>query len=195
MKTVGIIGKSGSGKTTVSGFLEEMGAQVINCDLVAREVTAPGSDALLKIAETFGAEYLLPDGSLNRKKLGALVFGDSAALQKLNQITHPRIEKRVQELLASAGKELVLLDAPVLLDTNLKNLVSHIILVTSTHNKERIKLRDGLSEKEAQERLNAQAKDAYFRQYADIVIENDGSVEELKEKTVRLYQALCKEEL
>ncbi len=195
MKIVGIIGKSGSGKTTVSGFLEELGAQVINCDLIAREVTAPGSEGLSQIAQTFGAQYLLPDGSLNRKMLGNLVFGDASALQKLNQITHPRIEKRVQELIDTADKDLILLDAPVLLETGLKNFVSHIILVTSTHNKERIKLRDCLSETEATKRLNAQRSDAYFRNYADIVIENDGSVEELRAKTVQLYHALCKEEL
>ncbi len=194
MRTIGIIGKSGSGKTTVGRFLKELGAEIIDCDQIAREVTAVGSEGLSKIAKTFGGGYLLSDGSLNRRKLGSLVFGDPSALRKLNEITHPAIEKRVMELIASANKELILLDAPVLLETNLKNLVSHIILVTSTHNKERLRQRDSLSAQEAQKRLNAQRSEEYFKKHADHIIENDGSLEELKEKTTKLYQKLCKEE-
>lgn len=196
-KIIGIIGKSGSGKTTVSRILEECGAHVINCDLIAREIVEPGSAALRQIEETFGTKYLQPDGSLNRKKLGKLVFQEPEALKKLNAVTHPQIEKQVLKRIESIRDGIILLDAPVLLETELKKLVSDIILVTSTHNKliERLKKRDSLKAADAENRLNAQRTDAYFKKYAGMVLENSGSLAELRKKTKSIYETLLKEDL
>ncbi len=195
-KVIGITGKSGAGKSTACDIFHELGAAVVDCDKIAREIVEPGSEALSLIRENFGEEYLLPDGTLHRKKLGSLVFSNPDALRRLNEITHPQIEKEAKKKIDAVAEGLILLDAPVLLETQLKNLVSDIILVTSVQDNmiERLTKRDGLTPAEAQRRLDAQQPESALYPHATILLKNNGSYEELAAKIQELYETLLKEE-
>lgn len=185
---IGLIGGSGSGKSTVSETLRQCGAYVIDADMVAREIVKPGETALAEIAAAFGTQYLLPDGTLNRKKLGELVFSDQKKLQELNRITHPKITERIIKLLQGCSARLAVIDAAVLLDTPLKELCEKIVCVTADKQSRvsRIMLRDQLTRQQASARIEAQGEILQ----GDVILENIGSLEELKEKAKALYQDL-----
>lgn len=185
---IGLIGGSGSGKSTVSETLRQCGAYVIDADTVAREIVRPGEAALAEITAAFGTQYLLPDGTLNRKKLGELVFSDQKKLQELNRITHPKITERIIKLLQGCSASLAVIDAAVLLDTPLRALCEKIVCVTADKQSRvsRIMLRDRLTREQAGARIEAQGEILQ----GDVILENIGSLEELKEKAKTLYQDL-----
>ncbi|MGH9896511.1 MAG: dephospho-CoA kinase, partial [bacterium] len=121
MKAIGITGGIASGSSLVAGMFRELGAVIIEADKVAREAVQPGSAVYKKIIETFGKDVMLPDGSLDRRRLGAIVFKDPAARRRLNIITHPEIRRRIQsQVEQAAGAQpdaVVIVDVPLLLDT------------------------------------------------------------------------------
>jgi dephospho-CoA kinase len=178
---IGVMGMSGSGKSTFAGMLRDMGAKLIDADIVAREVVEKGTKGLSEIREAFGDEVIFPDGTLNRKKLGEIVFSDEKHLAKLNLITAPKIDEIIKKR-ALESEKTVVIDCPMLHKISAKDICDIIILVKAPFEKmrERIEKRDNLSEKQAEERLSSQASD--FEKYADIIIENDGDIESLKIK-------------
>ncbi len=191
---LGVTGGSGCGKSNFCRALAEKGAYVIDADLVARDVVRPGENALLEIEKEFGKEYILPNGELDRKKLGALVFSDSDKLNILNQITHKYIIKEIKKRLDELPCGLKVIDAAVLFESGLADICDRTLCVLADRKTraKRIAARDNLTYEEAQNRINAQQKDDFYRSHADDVILNNGSKEELVLETEKYFEKLEK---
>lgn len=183
MLRVGLTGGIGSGKSTVAARLAQLGAVVIDSDQLAREVVAVGSPGLARVVERFGEGVLAPDGSLDRPRLGQLVFSDSAALADLNAITHPLIRARSAELSSAAvagGAAAVVHDIPLLVENKLAAGFDKVIVVEAPLELRLSRLAGrGLDAETARARITAQATDEQRREVADIVLDNSGSVAEL----------------
>ena len=191
--TVGLTGGIGSGKSAVSRLLAELGAVVIDADLIAREVVEPGTPALAEIVEAFGPEVLRPDGTLDRPALGARVFADPADLARLNAIVHPRVGERTAALLAEAsGAEVVVHDVPLLVENGLSEMYDAVVVVAAdpaTQLDRLVRLRR-MSKEEAEQRIAAQAPLADKLAVATHVVHNDGPLEELAPQVERVWAAL-----
>lgn len=192
---IGLTGGIGTGKSTVSAMLKAKGIMVIDSDQIAREVVEPGSKALAQIVAHFGQEVLLPDGRLNRKTLGARVFGNEEERKRLMEITHPAIfaetEKRISEAQKN-GEALIVLDSPLLIETGRYKQTDLVVLVYADEETQlqRIMRRDNLTEEEARNRIIAQMPIDEKRQYADIIIDNRGTIEELEVQVAQLLNRL-----
>jgi dephospho-CoA kinase len=192
---IGLTGGIGTGKSTVSAMLKAKGIMVIDSDQIAREVVEPGSKALAQIVAHFGQEVLLPDGRLNRKALGVRVFGNEEERKRLMEITHPAIfaetEKRISEAKKN-GEALIVLDSPLLIETGRYKQTDLVVLVYADEETQlqRIMSRDNLTEEEARYRINAQMPIDEKRQYADIIIDNRGTIEELEVQVAQLLNRL-----
>jgi len=192
---IGLTGGIGTGKSTVSAMLKAKGIMVIDSDQIAREVVEPGSKALAQIVAHFGQEVRLPDGRLNRKALGARVFGNEEERKRLMEITHPaifaEIEKRISEAKKN-GEALIVLDSPLLIETGRYKQTDLVVLVYADEETQlqRIMSRDNLTEEEARYRINAQMPIDEKRQYADIIIDNRGTIEELEVQVAQLLNRL-----
>ncbi|MGN0696160.1 MAG: dephospho-CoA kinase [Oscillospiraceae bacterium] len=187
MTVVGLTGQSGSGKTAVSAGFAEAGFMVINADMLARQVMEKGQPCLEETVRHFGGEILLPDGSLDRKRLGKIVFSDRIRLDELNEICYKYINRMVEDMIsgyADRGEEYVLLDAPTLFEAGEDKLCDVIVSVTADKELrlKRVTERDKISESAAEERFNSQHDLEFFRSRSDYVIENNGSLEELKNR-------------
>jgi dephospho-CoA kinase len=180
---IGLTGGIGSGKSTVAARLAELGAVVIDSDRLAREVVAVGSPGLAGVVERFGSSVLLPDGSLNRPRLGGLVFSDPAALADLNAIVHPLVRGRSDALSVQAaadGVAAVVHDIPLLVDNKMAAGFDKVIVVEAPLELRLQRLAGrGLDEATARARIAAQASDEQRRAVADIVLDNSGSMGEL----------------
>jgi dephospho-CoA kinase len=183
MVVIGLTGGIGTGKSAVARMLAELGAAVIDSDVLAREVVAPGQPALAEIAAAFGPEVLAPDGSLDRRALGRIVFSDAAARRRLEAITHPRIRAesaRRVEAAEAAGYKVCVCDVPLLYEVgyDLLGLYDEIWVVTAPEEVQlaRIRARDRLDEDAARARLRAQWPLALKAQRADRVIDNGGDL-------------------
>ncbi|AYG05487.1 dephospho-CoA kinase [Gryllotalpicola protaetiae] len=198
MQIIALTGGIASGKSTVSARLAEHGAVVVDADKLAREVVEPGRPALAQIAAEFGDGVLLPDGSLNRPALGAIVFNDEAARLKLNAITHPAVWKRGNELFAATEAEnpdaIVVYDVPLLVEASAdRPMHFEKVIVVSASRDERIRrlVADrGMSQAEAEARVGSQATDAERLAVADVVLDNDGTREELLAAVDELWATL-----
>jgi dephospho-CoA kinase len=185
----------GSGKSTFSDLLRARGIPVIDADALSRAVVAPGEPALARIVEAFGPRALSPDGSLDRRWLGARVFADPDERRRLEAITHPAIRDAMLEELArlsTAGHTLAVYDVPLLYEVGLEGSVDSVVVVWTPHQVqlERIMRRDGLSLQEAEARLAAQLPLEEKAGRADFVVENVGPVEALAPKADRLLADL-----
>ncbi len=191
---LGVTGGSGCGKSNFCRELALMGAYVIDADLVARDVVRPGERALLEIEKEFGKEYILPNGELHRKKLGALVFSNPDKLNTLNQITHKYIIREIKKILDESTSVLKVIDAAVLFESGLSDICDQTVCVLADKNirAERIACRDNLTYDAAQNRINAQQSDDFYRSHADDVILNNGSQEELAKKAKKYFEKLEK---
>lgn len=192
---VGLTGGIATGKSTVTAMFRDLGARVIDADVVAREVVAPGSSGLAEIQATFGDDVVLDDGSLNRAKLGELVFSDSALLQNLNSITHPRIAARMVELAEVAGAEgypWVLYDAALLIENNIHRMLPATVVVycSSATQLERLMKRDDFDLADARKRIAAQLPIDDKRDAADWVIDNGGTREATRAQVERVFGEL-----
>lgn len=190
MLRVGLTGGIGSGKSTVAQRLSELGAVVVDADLLAREVVAPGSDGLAAVATRFGDTVLAVDGSLDRAALGALVFADADARRDLEGITHPLIARRTAELVAAAPDEAVVVhDVPLLVEKHYTPQY-HLVIVVGASEQTRldrlVRIR-GMTEGDARARIAAQASDDDRRAAADVWLGNDGTVEELAAAVDQLW--------
>ena len=184
----GLTGGTGSGKTSVSEHLKELGYTVIDADIIARELTDKGSPVLDDLKAEFGPEIIAEDGSLLRKKLGSIVFNDKSKLERLNEIMEDRLNARFIEALDKARIEnpygKVFFDAPTLLETNREWLVDNIWVIVSDKEKRirRIMDRDGLTREQVLSRMANQLSDEEKIKRADVVIYNNGSLDDLKKQ-------------
>ena len=186
----GLTGGTGSGKTTVCGYLEEMGYTVIDADKVARSLTEPGSQVLRKLVDTFGQEIIAEDGSLIRKKLGEIVFNNKEKLQQLNDIMGPAMDDIFVKVLADARLEhpysKVFFDAPTLYESGRESMVDKVWVVAAgleTRIK-RIMDRDGLTREQVLARMENQLPEEEKIRRADVVIYNDGTLEDLRNAVI-----------
>lgn len=179
---IGLTGGIGSGKSTVAARFAELGAVVIDSDLIAREVVAVGTAGLERVVRHFGAGALAADGMLDRPKLGAVVFADPAALADLNAIVHPLVRERSDELVAAAGEGAVLVhDVPLLVESGMAAAFDAVVVVQAplSVRLERLERR-GMAADVAQARIAAQASDEQRQAAATVVLDNSGSVADLR---------------
>jgi dephospho-CoA kinase len=189
MFVIGLIGGIGSGKTSVSEILNSLGVDVIDADKVGHEVYIPDSEGWRKVISVFGQGIVDQQNEIDRKKLGAIVFGDPKEMDKLNKLMHPIMYKLIQEKinkLADNGVEFVVLEAAILLEANWQPLTDEIWLAKADQEIviERVQLRNKFTREEIIKRIQSQMSNEEREKHADIVISNDGTLEELKE-TVR----------
>lgn len=196
---VGLTGGIASGKSTVSRQLAELGCEVIDADVLAREVVAPGEPAWHGIVAAFGREVLQPDGALDRKRLGALVFSDPERRRRLEAITHPAIHARRQVLLdrlAARGFDgLVVQDAALLIEAGGAAQVDRVVVVYATPEEQlaRLMRRDGLGRDEAAQRIASQMPLAEKVRHAHYVIDSSASHEETAAQVRAVHAALLAE--
>ncbi|MGV9775325.1 dephospho-CoA kinase [Streptosporangium sp. NPDC003464] len=193
MLKVGLTGGIGSGKSEVSRRLASMGAMVIDADKIAREVVEPGTDGLARIVEMFGAEVLREDGSLDRERLGSIVFADSGKLASLNGIVHPLVGARVAELQRQADDgAIVVYDVPLLAENNLAPMYDVVVVVDAADEIRLARLVElrGMSEQDARARIAAQAGREDRLRLADLVIPNEGSLEDLETRVEEVWAEL-----
>ncbi|MDP9861958.1 MULTISPECIES: dephospho-CoA kinase [Streptosporangium] len=193
MLKVGLTGGIGSGKSEVSRRLASMGAMVIDADKIAREVVEPGTDGLARIVEMFGAEVLREDGSLDRERLGSIVFADSGKLASLNGIVHPLVGARVAELQRQADDgAIVVYDVPLLAENNLAPMYDVVVVVDAADEIRLARLVElrGMSEQDARARIAAQAGREDRLRIADLVIPNEGSLEDLGTRVEEVWAEL-----
>jgi dephospho-CoA kinase len=197
MLRVGLTGGIGAGKSEVSKRLAAHGAVVIDADLIAREVVAPGTDGLAEIAEAFGPGILTPDGALDRVRLGDIVFGAPEKLARLNAIVHPRVGVRMRELEDSAGPEAVVVhDVPLIAENGLAGAYDAVVVVdvqARTQLDRLMRLR-GMSREQAEARMAAQASREERLAIATIVVDNSGSLAELDRQVSELWAELRRRE-
>jgi dephospho-CoA kinase len=190
---VGLTGGVASGKSTVSAMLAELGAVVIDADRLAREVVAPGTEGLAEVVAAFGSEVLTADGELDRPAVGAIVFADEAKRRVLEGIVHPRVRARGAELEAAAPPgALVVHDIPLLAETGQAGAFDAVIVVDAPPELqvERMLAQRGMTRQDAEARIAAQASREDRRAVATYVIDNTGSLEELRARVAEIVAEL-----
>ena len=193
MVVVGLTGGMGTGKSEVSRMLQDLDAVLINADQVGHETYAPGTEAWREVVDTFGEEVLYPGGEIDRRKLGSIVFNDPQALAKLNAIMHPRmasvIGERVREL-KKRGVGVIVLEAALLIEANWTPLTDEVWVVTAPEDTavQRIRARSGLPEDAVRARIRTQLSQEERVRRADAVIDNAGSLEELRQAVTDLWK-------
>jgi len=198
MLIVGLTGGVASGKTAVSQILKEEGAYIINADQIARELVLPHKPAWSELIRAFGQEILQEDGSIQRKKLADKVFADPKQRKFLNQILHPRIkeemDRRAKEIGEKDPEAIVVIDAPLIIELGDHREMDKLIVVTSTQPQqiERLKDRDGTNPEEALRIVSSQMPLKEKLKFADYVIRNEGSMEEMKKRAKEIFQELKK---
>jgi len=196
MLLAGLTGGIATGKSTVSRLFVECGARLIDADVLAREVVAPGRPARQQIVESFGREVLRPDGTLDRDRLGKAVFGDPAQLEKLNAIVHPYVavaqEQRSREIAGKEPHAVIVYDAALLIEAGAHKRMDKIIVVTADEQTQlaRLKARDHLSAEEAGRRIATQMPLAEKAKVADYVIDGTLPMEQLRAEVRRIHDDL-----
>ena len=196
---VGLTGGIGTGKSTVSTMLRALGAVVIDADVLAREVVAPGEPTLAQIVAEFGRGVLRADGTLDRKALGAIVFADPAKRKRLEAITHPSIRehftRRLDEIAAHGFHGIVFFDAPVMIESGNYKTMDRLVVVVSDEATQvaRLFTRDGMTREEALRRIRSQMPLSEKTRLADYVIDNSGDRVATEKQAKRVYAALTAE--
>lgn len=192
---VGLTGGIASGKSTVAEMFEELGVPVIDADVIARQIVEPGEPALREIAEAFGDEVVREDGALDREALGARVFEDEGARDRLEQITHPRIAQKMRERadeLREEGHRWVLYDAALIVENNMHRWLDALVVVAADPavQEARIVERDDLTPEEARKRIDAQMPLEAKVEVADYVIDNNGSLERTRRQVEDVFERI-----
>lgn len=194
MTTIGLTGGIGCGKSTVSRMLAELGAWIIDADKVGHEIYLPGQAAWRQVTAAFGRDILAADQTIDRKKLGAIVFGNDAARKQLNAIVHPLmfhdIARRIQERRDHGFTNPIVVEAAILIEANWLPLVNQVWVVVTNKSAviERVAAQRGLSAHDTEARIASQLADAERLKHATVVITNDGSVEELQRQVNEAWE-------
>lgn len=193
IRIIGLTGGIASGKSSVARLIEESGVPVIDADQLAREAVKPGSEALERIADVFGREVMTADGTLDRKKLGAIVFADADKRRQLEDMLHPEIRRLGVERTARAvaeGYELLVYMAPLLIEAGVSDRVSEVWVVTVRPEiqLERLMARDGISREAAQLIIDSQMPLTQKVAYGRILIDNSGTPEETRQQLAYIWK-------
>lgn len=193
MIEIGLTGGIASGKSTVSRMIRDSGIALIDADVFAREVVEPGEDAYSQVVSHFGEGILHGDGTLDRKKLGAIIFNDEKERSVLNGIVHPAVRKKMNDQKAAyrdEGREAVVLDIPLLFESKLTETVDRILLVYVSEDVQvkRLMERDGSTKEEAMSRIRSQIPLSEKRPHADAVIDNNGTTEETEKQLFETFK-------
>ncbi|EKZ1696049.1 dephospho-CoA kinase [Listeria monocytogenes] len=196
-KTIGLTGSVATGKSTVSNMIQQAGIPLVDADIAARKVVEPGTEGLKEIVAYFGEEILLADGTLNRAKLGEIIFKDKEKREKLNEITHPRVKEymlEARERFFRAGEELVFFDIPLLFESHLESLVDQIVVVWTTPETElkRLMERNDLTKEDALRRIESQMGIDEKARKADFVIDNNESLEKTQKQVYTFIERFVK---
>jgi dephospho-CoA kinase len=196
MLTIGLTGGIGSGKSTVARTLADLGAPSFDADKVGHEIYLPGTPAYHDVIAAFGNAIVAPDGTIDRKKLGPIVFADPTQLKRLEAIVHPRMFERmgqmVADLRAKGVKAPIVIEAAILIEAHWQPLFDEIWLVVAPRDKvvQRVEAERGLKPEQTEARIKAQLSDDDRRQHATLVIDNSGTIEELRIKVSGLWRGL-----
>lgn len=201
MKVIGLTGNAGTGKTSVARYLKSLGAEVIEADAVLKKLTAPGEPLLAKIIEAFGPEYLLPDGSLDRKKMRRLVFADPSARRKLEEITHPAITQAIENWLAELRQrptppQVAVIEAALLLEAGLERFVDEVWVVIAEPDTviRRLMARDSIPPELAQAMIAAQMPQEEKIRRANRVIDNSSGFNHTRDQVAYFFRKLVEEQ-
>jgi len=191
MLKIGITGGIGCGKTTVSKLFEQLNIPVIDADTIAHQLVEAGQPALKEIVQAFGSNILNFDGSLNRKKLGQLIFSDSLEKQKLESIMHPLIYQAIQTALKSLNSPYCIISIPLLFETNMINLVDRILVIDCAIESqiERVQKRDGMPLAQIQAIIDSQVSRTYRKAHAHDLIDTSKSNDKLAETVKKLHNS------
>ena len=194
-RVIGLTGGIGSGKSTASQYLAELGAVIIDADRIGQEAYRPNTKTWRELIKTFGNRILAADNTIDREKLGAVVFGNHEELARLNAIIHPQITRVVKKQINDyrrQGISVIVLDAPVLLEANAKSLVDEVWVVAADEANviKRAMARTGLPEAQIRARIRSQMSNEERMKRAQVVIYNDGTVKELREKVKQLWESV-----
>ncbi|MFB7123527.1 dephospho-CoA kinase [Kitasatospora xanthocidica] len=195
MLKIGLTGGIGAGKSEVSRLFAAHGAVIVDSDVIAREVVAPGTDGLAAVVAEFGPGVLREDGSLDRPALGAVVFADPERLKALNAIVHPLVRTRSAELEAAAAPDAVVVhDVPLLAENGLAPLFDLVVVVDAADDVrlDRLVRLRGMAEEEARARMAAQASRDGRLAIADLVIDNGGGLAELEARVAEVWAELVR---
>jgi dephospho-CoA kinase len=191
-----LTGGIATGKSTVSAMLARRGAVIIDADVLAREVVEPGEPALVEIVGEFGRDVLQADGTLDRKRLGAVVFGDAERRRRLEAITHPaireRVARRLAELMSSGFDGVVVFDAPVMIESGNSRTMDTLVVVATDEETQirRLMARDGIGRADALRKVRSQMPIAEKARLADHVIDNSGDRAATEAEVERVWTAL-----
>jgi dephospho-CoA kinase len=198
MLRVGLTGSIAVGKSYVASAFGELGCHVLDADQTAREAVSPGSAGLETVVKEFGVEVLNPDGTLNRQRLGTIIFADEEKRQKLNHILHPFIIARQDEIMREWERDdpngIGIIDAALMIESGGYRRFDKLIVVHCRPEVqlERLMLRNGLSREEAQARIDAQMPQAEKQRYADFLIDTSDGFEPTRNRTIEVYNSLRK---
>jgi len=198
MLRVGLTGSIGTGKSFVSSVFVELGCHVLDADQTAREVVMPGTEGLKTLVDAFGQDILATDGTLDRKRLGALIFADQSKREQLNHILHPFIIKRQDEMLnaweAEDPEGIGIVDAALMIESGGYKRFDKLIVVHCRPEVqlERLMLRDKLSRDEALRRINSQMPQEEKQKFADYLIDTSDGYESTRSQSVEIYQKLIR---
>jgi dephospho-CoA kinase len=195
MKVIGLTGGIGSGKSTVSQFLAELGAVIIDADEVGHEAFQPDTELWREVIAAFGTAILKPSGEIDRSKLGEIVFGNPELLSRLNQIMHPRIYDMVKAQIEDyrrQGVEVIVVEVPLLIEADWAPLVDEIWVTVASEATvlQRLKEKGRLSETQALARIRSQLPIVERVKHADVVIDTECSLDEVKARVEELWQEL-----
>lgn len=196
-KTIGLTGSVATGKSTVSNLIQQAGIPLVDADIAARKVVEPGTEGLKEIVAYFGEEILLADGTLDRAKLGEIIFKDKEKREKLNEITHPRVKDymlEARERFFRSGEELVFFDIPLLFESHLESLVDQIVVVWTAPETElkRLMERNNLTKEDALRRIESQMGIDEKARKADFVIDNNESLEKTQKQVYTFIERFVK---
>jgi len=190
----GLTGGIATGKSTVSAIFKRLGAHIIDADELAREVVKKGSYAWKEIKRLFGEDVLNPDGTIDRAKLGSIVFRDELKRKRLEGIIHPEVFREIERLKGSISRKerdaIIILDIPLLIESGYQGKVDKVILVYADEKEQLRRLRGKLSAEDALNRISSQMPLDEKRIYADYIVDNSGSIEETESQCRRVYAEL-----